>query len=479
MEGISIHRRMVTMFRVANLCCAGEEKIIRDVMSKSRGVDDVRVNIVARNMTVTHCGEVCCSPVEDILEALNKKKLGASLKKNASGEGDAGDTDDTVMTVNDHARIILTAIVTGLCVLGFVLMSSRDSEDASEGVFITSTTLGLLPVSVGCYKAALQRKLDINILVGIAVIGSLVGAAYHEAALLITLVLAADLVEMRVMLQVRRLLAPISVDVVGDTVALKSGEEVPVKELKKGDVFLVRMGEAVACDGVVVKGTGVINESAFTGESEPVEKSMGDQCLKGTVLENGYLEVKMEVDSTGSMLDQLNRSVLEVQGEKGEYQRLTDKFAAYWTPSVIVFVVIIVLIGGASTGEWLEWQRRGLVLLVLSCPCAVVMAAPIVTSCTIASAVKRGVLIRGAPAVEATGVVNCVALDKTGTLTQDKMLFKGIVAPTPQNTFDTWVGVTPSPEVLHLHSTLNNTTESDKKRFPIVAVTDTAEAGMC
>ena len=369
-----------------------------------------------RRMTAAPTQE-CCSPVETIIAALNAKQLGASIKQASGGGGDDDDVD-VQMSKENWAELLHAVLVGLLTLVGYLVLSDPASTDTADHIFIASTSIGLVPVVLRCYEAAVRMSLDINVLVGTAVVGSLVGAAFADSALLISLVLVADVVETRVMLHVRRLLAPISTDIMGSTATLKSMETVSIEKLKRGDVFLVRMGEAVVCDGVVVKGSGVINESAFTGEGEPVAKAVGDSALKGTVLENGYLEVEIgeQVDG-GSMLDQLNRSVLEVQGQKGAYQRMTDTFAKYWTPSVIGLVLLIVLIGGASSGDWVEWQRRGLVLLVLSCPCAVVMAAPVVTSCAISKGVEWGVLIRGAPAVEATGSVNVVALDKTGTLT--------------------------------------------------------------
>jgi Cd2+/Zn2+-exporting ATPase len=356
--------------------------------------------------------------VETIIAALNAKQLGASIKQ-ASGGGGGDDDDDVKMSKENWAELLHAALVGLLTVVGYLVLSDPARTDSADHIFIASTSIGLVPVVWRCYEAAMRMSLDINVLVGTAVVGSLIGAAFADSALLISLVLVADVIETRVMLHVRRLLAPISTDIMGSTATLKSTETVSIDKLKRGDIFLVRMGEAVVCDGVVVKGSGVINESAFTGESEPVAKEVGDRALKGTVLENGYLEVEIGElgEQGGSMLDQLNRSVLEVQGQKGAYQRMTDTFAKYWTPSVIGLVLLIVLIGGASSGNWVEWQRRGLVLLVLSCPCAVVMAAPVVTSCAISKGVEWGVLIRGASAVEATGSVNVIALDKTGTLT--------------------------------------------------------------
>jgi Cd2+/Zn2+-exporting ATPase len=171
-------------------------------------------------------------------------------------------------------------------------------------------------------------------------------------------------------------------------------------------------------DGVVVKGEGVVDESALTGESEPVHKKVGSAMLSGTVVQNGYMEVRLTTNTAGSTLSRLNQAVLEVQADRGEYARLVDQFSLYWTPGVLLTAFLFIVIGGGITKDWHLYLYRGLVLLVLACPCAIVIAAPIPAVCAISSAAKHGVLIRGSSVIERMGRVNAVALDKTGTLTK-------------------------------------------------------------
>ena len=171
-------------------------------------------------------------------------------------------------------------------------------------------------------------------------------------------------------------------------------------------------------DGIVSKGEGVVDESALTGESLPIHKKLGSKVLSGTVVQNGFMEIVLDSDYLGSTMNKLNQEVLDVQADRGEYAKLVDRFSVYWTPGVIIGTILFVVIGGAITTEWHNYTFRGLVLLVLACPCAIVIAAPIPSVCAIAIAAKSGVLIRGSSVIERMGQINSVALDKTGTLTK-------------------------------------------------------------
>ena len=166
------------------------------------------------------------------------------------------------------------------------------------------------------------------------------------------------------------------------------------------------------------KGEGVVDESALTGESLPIHKKLGSKVLSGTVVQNGFMEIVLDSDYLGSTMNKLNQEVLDVQADRGEYAKLVDRFSVFWTPGVIIGTIIFVVIGGSITLEWNNYVFRGLVLLVLACPCAIVIAAPIPSVCAIAVAAKSGVLIRGSSVIERMGLINSVALDKTGTLTK-------------------------------------------------------------
>eukprot|EP00604_Paraphysomonas_vestita_P004310 CAMPEP_0174825430 /NCGR_PEP_ID=MMETSP1107-20130205/42737_1 /TAXON_ID=36770 /ORGANISM="Paraphysomonas vestita, Strain GFlagA" /LENGTH=618 /DNA_ID=CAMNT_0016057007 /DNA_START=354 /DNA_END=2210 /DNA_ORIENTATION=+ len=199
---------------------------------------------------------------------------------------------------------------------------------------------------------------------------------------------------------------------------LLNGDSILVDDLKIGDIIAVRAGDMILADGIVSNGSGVIDESALTGEAIPIQKSKNDKVISGTVVQNGYLEIKVEKDPRESTVRKLNEKVAEVQTDRGKFAKLVDRFAGIWTPFILLAAVALTCIAGGITGDWHKWSHRSLVLLVLACPCAIVIAAPIPSVCTIATAARHGVLIKGSSVVENLGVVDKLATDKTGTLTK-------------------------------------------------------------
>eukprot|EP01034_Spumella_vulgaris_P043657 gene43657-54237_t len=282
-------------------------------------------------------------------------------------------------------------------------------HDATVGVYLTSTALGIIPILHASYVTLILRHtLDIHVLMLIAIVGAIAAEEYFDASLVVSLFTGAELIESLVMMRVRHAVRASSSGTVVKEAFLVSGQKVLVSELKVGDVLAVRAGEMVLGDGVVVKGEGVVDESALTGESEPVRKKNGSAMLSGTVVQNGYMEVRLSTDAAGSTLSRLNQAVLDVQADRGEYARLVDQFSLYWTPGVLLTAFLFVVVGGAVTKNWHLYLYRGLVLLVLACPCAIVIAAPIPAVCAISSAAKHGVLIRGSSVIERMGRVNAV-----------------------------------------------------------------------
>ena len=149
-----------------------------------------------------------------------------------------------------------------------------------------------------------------------------------------------------------------------------------------------------------------------------MHKKVGNRVLSGTVVQNGFMEIVLDSNYLDSTMNKLNQEVLDVQADRGEYAKLVDRFSVYWTPGVIIGTILFVVVGGSITLDWNNYVFRGLVLLVLACPCAIVIAAPIPSVCAIAIGAKSGVLIRGSSVIERMGNINMIALDKTGTLTK-------------------------------------------------------------
>jgi Cd2+/Zn2+-exporting ATPase len=206
-----------------------------------------------------------------------------------------------------------------------------------------------------------------------------------------------------------------------DTALVRRGEKeavVPVSEVELEEIFIVRPGEKVPLDGEVVAGLSAVNQAPITGESVPATKQPGDEVFAGTINGDGFLEVRATHRASDTTLARIIHMVEEAQAQRAPMQNFVDKFAKYYTPAVIALAVLIVSIPPLVFGApFVEWLSRGLVLLVIACPCALVISTPISIVSGLASAARHGVLIKGGIYLEKAGMLKAIAFDKTGTLT--------------------------------------------------------------
>jgi Cd2+/Zn2+-exporting ATPase len=409
------HAIQVTRFRVANLCCAGEEKLIRSALKDMTGVEHIAINIIGRYAIIKHCPVKCCAPSDKICTVLNDLQLGVSIQDVA--QSDMAGQNGPLVDPLDGLHVSLSC---ALFFAGLGMYLHPDTHHTSAWVFIVGTIIGVLPIVYDAYRAlVIRRTVDINVLILVAVIGALAAKEYFDASLLVSLFIAAELLEHFIMKKVQRAVNSSNLSSMPkEAFVVTTNTTTKLEELKIGDVIAARTGEMIACDGVVKKGDGVVNEASITGESTPIEKHVGSKVLSGTVVQNGYLEIMIEKNPMESTWKQLEQAVADVQADRGYYGGLVDVFAAYWTPAILLCTLTLIVVGGAVTSEWSDYLHRGLVLLVLACPCAIVIAAPIPSVCAIAAAAKHGVLIRGSSVIEKLATIDTVAVDKTGTLTK-------------------------------------------------------------
>ena len=278
------HTIQVSRFRIANLCCSGEERLIRMSLSTVTGIEKIDVNIVGRYCIIRHCAHDCCAPTLRMIDILNKKRLGASIQEVAQQEEQADDEYVHLMAQLHAYSVALLFLV------GLVLYFTDGQEEKSNWVFIASAIAGCVPILKKSGIAILRKQIDINILMLIALVGALAVGEYFDASLLVSLVLLAELIEGFILASVRRAIRQSSTAVPKQAV-LANGSAKGVDELGVGDVIAVRAGEMILGDGVIIKGDGVVDESAVTGEAMPLNKVTGQRALSGTVIQNGYVEV--------------------------------------------------------------------------------------------------------------------------------------------------------------------------------------------
>jgi Cd2+/Zn2+-exporting ATPase len=396
---------------------------------------------------------------EDIVGAIENAGYEVSNTGGGSGESTGAEMAMAPPTeIWTSSRAIKTWIGAVFVVLGllfeFLLTGQNPVVGAvleypltlADGLFIVATVISGYPVVRGGYYSAKNLSLDIDLLMGTAIIAATGIGYFVEAATLAVLFSIAELLEDYAMDKARdslRELMELSPD---EATVRRDGEEitVPAEDVEVGETVLVRPGEKIPLDGTVVDGTSAVDESPITGESVPVDKRAGDEVFAGSINEEGYLEFETDATAADSTLSQIIEMVQGAQEKKTDKEKFVDRFAGYYTPIVVALAIltaalpplfitdpVTVGVGGLThtfAGSWQTWFIRGLTLLVIACPCAFVISTPVSVVSGITSAAKNGVLIKGGNHLEAMGQVDAIALDKTGTLTKGELAVTDVVA---------------------------------------------------
>lgn len=273
------------------------------------------------------------------------------------------------------------------------------------------------------------RILDMNVLMSVAVFGAAALGEWGEGATVFFLFALGGLLESRSLERTRRSIRDL-MDFTPPVARVKRAGafiELPIGEVRVGDTVLVRPGERVPVDGVVSDGSSAIDESPITGESIPAEKTIGDQVFAGTLNATGLIEVRASAEATDSTLARIVYLVEEAQASRAPSQTFIERFSRYYTPVVIWLAVAIAVVPpllgallGMDVGPASEWVRRALVMLVVSCPCALVISTPVSIVSGITRASRDGILVKGGAFLEVAAQVKAVAFDKTGTLTRGR-----------------------------------------------------------
>lgn len=401
-----------TRIRIANLCCAGEESIIMNTLNHFKGIESVNINIIGRYAMVKHCPEECCASAVKMVEKLCEARLGASIQESSDGQDEEESGGPPVWKVV-HGMFVSMVFAWA------IIVDVHGRSGSSFYIYLFNVIVGSIPILKKAVETVvLQRALNIQVLMIVAIAGAMGAGDFHDAAIVVTLFIIAELLEEYVLSVVRNTISNSARGLVKTATLAEDNRQVPVDSLVIGDRIAVCAGDMIPVDGDVSQGQGVVDESALTGEATPIAKLTGSKVVSGTVVQNGYLEVTVGVEPKDSTLRRMNQAVEEVQADRGRFATVVDRFAEYWTPAVLILAALFCVIGGGATGKWSVYLERTLVLLVLACPCAVVLAAPIACVCGIAGAAKQGVLIKGSSVIEKLGLIDVIAVDKTGTLTK-------------------------------------------------------------
>ncbi len=299
------------------------------------------------------------------------------------------------------------------------------------GCFALATLAGGLLVFPAAFKALKKARLDMNVLMTVAVSGAWLVGEGAEGAAVVFLFALSELLESWSVGRARRAIASL-LKLTPQTALVRgadgASQEVPVADVPVGAEISVRSGSSVPLDGVVITGDSAVNQAPITGESVPVEKKPGDTVFAGTINGEGSLTVRVTKAASDSTLARIIKLVEEAEEQKAPTQRFVDKFAAIYTPAVFVVALLVALLPPLLTGgAWSQWTYRALVLLVIACPCALVIATPVSIVSGLTALARRGVLIKGGAYLEAVGKLRALAVDKTGTITQGRPQVTGVI----------------------------------------------------
>jgi Cd2+/Zn2+-exporting ATPase len=329
------------------------------------------------------------------------------------------------------ARRVLLAISGAALGLGLLVDFAGASAPLGRLLFGLSIALGLPPTLRRAWHALRLRSLDINVLMLTAVAGALLLGEWSEAASVVFLFGVARALEARTLEKARMAVRAVMDLAPADALVRdEAGERrVAVDLVTPGAIIVVKPGEKLPLDGEVLAGASSVNQAPVTGESLPVDKGPGDEVFAGSINGRGALDVRVTRPRRDSTLARIIHLVEQAQAQRAPSQTFVERFARVYTPAVIALAVAVAVVPPLfGDGAWATWIYRALVLLVVSCPCALVISTPVSIVAALAGAARKGVLIKGGAHLERAGRVRCVAFDKTGTLTRGTPAVVDVVA---------------------------------------------------
>ncbi len=309
-------------------------------------------------------------------------------------------------------------IISGICVVSALVLKFLDLNKEATILYYAALISGGYFVLIAAVRGLVKQKfLNIDFLVVIAAIGAIYIDQIGEAAAVVFFFSLAELFEDYGIEKSKKAVETL-IKKAPKTAVLKSGEVVQVESVKKSDVILIKPGDLIPLDGKVIKGMSSVDESMITGESIPKDKKENDTVFSGTLNQNGFLEIEVTKENKDSTFNKIVQLMEEAQASRAPTQEFIDKFAKYYTPIVVFIALIIATVPTLFFGAvFTEWLYKALILLVISCPCALVVATPISVASAIGGGAKKGILIKGGVHLEEIGKTKAVAFDKTRTLT--------------------------------------------------------------
>ncbi|WP_417584830.1 heavy metal translocating P-type ATPase [Pelagibacterium sp.] len=428
-KGPVMTEAIVTKFRVGGMDCANCASKVENAVSRLPGVTEVGASYTARSMMVTHTGV----PVAAIRKAV--KAVGYA----------AAPADDPMQTradqADDHFELedgpwwrTRKAMLTLSCgsALAVAYLVGQVFPEIGHWAFLMALLVGLVPIGRSAVSGAMHgTPFSIETLMSIAAIGAVFIGATEEAATVVLLFLVGELLEGLAAGRARASIRGLTNLVPKTALVERNGEteEVQADALRIGDTLIVRPGDRIAADGDILDGSSSIDEASVTGESVPNAKGVGAAVFAGTINIDAVLRVNITAAAADNTIARVVKLVEEAQESKAPTERFINRFSKVYTPGVLIVGALVAIAPPVFFGgNWSEWIYKGLAVLLIGCPCALVISTPAAIAAGLSAGARRGLLLKGGAVLEGLRNITAVAFDKTGTLTAGKPVVTDIVA---------------------------------------------------
>ena len=403
-----------TVVHVEGMDCASCAATVERRVASLPGVARATVNFAAGRLDAEHDPGL---PLEEIEKAVEDAGYGVAR---------AEEVERPPFWRTPRAISVFASA--SLFLVGLALWLAGATVEVRASVYLAAIVVGGLPIFRAAVAGLRARHLDMNVLMSAATIGAVGIGEWAEAASVVVLFAAGNALQVYAIDRTRGAVRAL-VKLAPNEVLVRRGEDdtvVPAGEVLVGDTVVVRPGERLAVDGEVVEGSSAVDEAPVTGESVPVEKGRGDAVYSGSLNGQGGLLVRATKRAGDSTLQRIARLVEEAQAKKAPAEQFVDRFSRVYTPMVVAVAVALAVVPPLLGAGFGEWFYRALALLIIACPCALVISTPVTVVSGIGAASRRGILVKGGAALEAAGRLKALAFDKTGTLTEGRPVLSRI-----------------------------------------------------
>ncbi|MCA1688461.1 MAG: cadmium-translocating P-type ATPase [Actinobacteria bacterium] len=404
-----------TVIRVEGMDCASCAATVEKRVGQLPGVSRAVVNFAAGRLDAEHDPGLALEEIEK------------AVRDAGYGVANAQQAERTPFWRTPRAVSVFASAL--LFILGLALGLAGAPEVASVAAYLAAIAVGGVPIFRAAIAGLRARHMDMNVLMSAATVGAVGIGQWAEAASVVVLFAAGNALQVYAIDRTRGAVRALAGLAPEEVLVRRDGSEslVGADQVAVGETVVVRPGERLALDGEVVEGRTTVDESPVTGESTPVEKGPGEPVYSGSLNGGGGLLVRVLREASDSTLQQITRLVEEAQATKAPAEQFVDRFSRVYTPIVVAAAVVFAIVPPLLGGEFGTWFYRALALLIIACPCALVISTPVTVVSGIGAASRRGILVKGGAALEAAGRLKALAFDKTGTLTEGRPVVSRIV----------------------------------------------------